>query len=94
MSSQQGNQGGNFPLDNLTYDLITILYEKSKGLEAFQKYLKDAQGDQEIARIFQQIMEQDRQMIQQLQQHLGRLLGQQSGAGASATGGGGSSTKS
>ena len=93
MSSQQGsNQGGNFPLDNLTYDLITIIYEKSKGLEASQKYLKDAQGNQELARILQQMIDQDRQTIEQLQQHLGQMLGKQSGA--SATGGGNPGSKS
>jgi hypothetical protein len=86
MSSQQGsNQGGNFAVDNLTFDLITILYEKSKGLEAYQKYLKDAQNNQEVARIIQQLIDQDQQAIEQLRPHLAKLLGQQSGA--TATGG-------
>jgi hypothetical protein len=83
MSSQSGSsQSGNFPLDNLTYDLITILYEKSKGLEAYQKYINDAKGNQEISRILEQIMQQDRQAVQQLQQHLASLLSQQGGADA------------
>jgi hypothetical protein len=94
MSSQSSsNQGGNFPLDNLTYDVITLLYEKSKGLEAYQKYLKDAQNNQEVKQLLQQLMDQDQQAVQQLQQHLGRLLsqqgGQQSSAGSAATSGGG-----
>jgi len=32
-ATKQGGQGqssGSFPLDNLTHDLITVLYEKSK----------------------------------------------------------------
>ncbi|MFP5260622.1 MAG: hypothetical protein ACLGJB_01800 [Blastocatellia bacterium] len=88
MSSQSGSkQGGNFPLDDLTFDLITILHEKSKGIEAYQKYLDDAKGDQEIARVIEQVMQQDRQTIQQLQQHLGRLLSQQGGSGRNAGGG-------
>jgi TolA-binding protein len=87
MSSQSGSkQGGNFPLDDLTFDLITILHEKSKGLEAYQKYLGDAKGDQEIARVIEQVMQQDQQTIQQLQQHLGRLLSQQGGSGRGAGG--------
>jgi ferritin-like metal-binding protein YciE len=79
--SNQGGMGssGNFPLDNLTYDLITILYEKSKALEAYDKYQRDAQGNQEIANLLQQIRRQDEQHIQQLQQHLGQLLGNQGG---------------
>ena len=46
MSNAAGSgSGGRFPLDNLTYDIITILHEKSKGLEAFDKYARDAQGN-------------------------------------------------
>lgn len=96
--SNQGGMGssGNFPLDNLTYDLITILYEKSKGLEAYDKYQRDAQGNQEIGNLLQQIRRQDEQHIQQLQQHLGQLLGNQGGmsraVGGSNMGSSGSSS--
>lgn len=87
MSSQSGSsRGGNFPLDNLTFDVITLLYEKSKGLEAYQKYIEDAKGNQEIARLLEQLVEQDRQAVQQLQQQLTRLLSQSQGAGGSSTG--------
>src|SRR5437764_23127 len=39
------NQGGNFPLSDLCYDLITVIHEKSKALEAYDKYMRDAQND-------------------------------------------------
>jgi hypothetical protein len=65
---------GKFVLDNLTYDLITILHEKSKGLEAFDKYERDVQGNQEIQRIFQEIRRNDEQCVQQLEQQLGQIL--------------------
>lgn len=80
-SQSSSSQTQKLPLDNLTFDVITILYEKSKGLEAYQKYLDDARGNQEIARVIEQIMQQDQQAIQQLQQHLATLLSQQGGAG-------------
>ena len=38
MAPNQGSQSGPYGLDNLTYDLITVLHEKSKGLEAFDQY--------------------------------------------------------
>lgn len=83
MANQSSSgQSGNYPLDNLTYDLITILHEKSKGLEAFDKYMKDAQKNSEIRQMLEQIRSQDEQMIQQLQQHLATLLGQSAGGGA------------
>lgn len=83
-----GASGHKFPLDNLTYDLVTMLYEKSKGLEAMDKYVRDAQGHQEIAQLLQQIRQQDEQIIQQLQQHLGQLLGSQGGLASREVGGG------
>lgn len=87
--SNQGMSGtsGRFPLDNLTYDLITIIYEKSKGLEAYDKYLRDAQGNQEISRLLQQIRQQDEQHIEQLRQHLGHMLATQGGMQSREVGG-------
>ena len=81
------NQGGNFPLDNLCYDLITIIQNKSQALEAYDKYLKDAQNESELRQLLEQIRLQDTQQVQQLTQHLGRLIGQQSGASSSQSAG-------
>jgi ferritin-like metal-binding protein YciE len=81
------NQGGNFPLDNLCYDLITIIHEKSKALEAYDKYLSDAQNNNELRQLLEQIRQQDTQQVQQLKQHLGQLLGQQSGSTSSQSAG-------
>lgn len=75
--SGQGQSSGRFPLDNLTYDLVTVLYEKSKGLEAYDTYLKDAQNDQQIRQLFEQMRQQDEQFVQQLSQHLGMNSRQQ-----------------
>ena len=77
------NQSGSFPLDDLCYDLITIIHKKSKALEAYDKYMRDAQNDNEIRQLLEQIRQQDTQQVQQLTQHLGRLLGQQSGTASS-----------
>ena len=81
------NQGGNFPLSDLCYDLITVIHEKSKALEAYDKYMRDAQNDNEVRQLLEQIRQQDTQQVQQLQQHLGRLLGQQSGNTSSQSAG-------
>ncbi len=72
-------QSGNFALDNVTYDIITVLHEKSKGLEAYDKYIRDVQNDSELRSIFEEIRNSDQQFIQRLQQHLHRKLGQVSG---------------
>jgi hypothetical protein len=65
---------GAFVLDNLTFDLITVLHEKSKALEAYDKYLRDASGDQELSKLLSRIRDEDRNHVQQLQQHLGRVI--------------------
>ncbi|MBD0328469.1 MAG: hypothetical protein ICV68_18810 [Pyrinomonadaceae bacterium] len=74
--THQGTSG-QFVLNNLTYDLITIIHEKSKALEAYDKYDRDAQEYQEIRRLLQQIRQQDEQAIQQLMPHLGQLTSDQ-----------------
>jgi len=71
------NEGtGRFPIDNLTYDIITLIYEKSKGLEAYDKYMKDAQANQECAQLFQRLRQQDEEAVRELKQHLHKVLGQ------------------
>lgn len=78
-TAQSGmSQQGSFPLDNLTYDLVTVLYEKSKGLEAYDKYIRDAQSNQQARELFERMRQQDEQCVQQLQQQLGIRAGQQS----------------
>jgi hypothetical protein len=98
-SNQQANQqsGGKFPLDNLSYDLITIIHEKSKGLEAFDKYVRDAQGNERVRQSLEKIRQQDEDCITELSAHLGFILGQpgqqsQSGNTGQAAGAGSSST--
>ena len=76
-SNGASNQAGRYPLDNLSYDLITIVHEKSKALEAYDRYLQDAEEEPEIRRALEQIQIQDRQSIEMLRRHLGRVLSQQ-----------------
>lgn len=63
-----------YGVDNLTYDLITLISEKSKGLEAYDQYTNDAQGNQQVTNLFQQLRQQDEQAIQQLVQQLKQTL--------------------
>ena len=65
---------GKFPLDNLTYNLVTIIHEKSKALEAYDHYVKDAQQDQEVSRLLQEIRQSDERWVRELSKHLNRCL--------------------
>jgi hypothetical protein len=70
----QTSQGENYPLDNLTFDLIAIIYEKSKAIEAYEKYLVDARGDQTISDLLDRMRKMDEDCVVEIQRHLGRLL--------------------
>jgi len=72
-SQSSSTRAGDFPLDNNTYNVITVIHEKSKGLEAFDQYLQEA--DENLREIFEEIREQDTRAIEQLQDHLRRLMG-------------------
>jgi len=77
---------GRTGLDDLSYDLVTILHQKSKGMEAYEKYSRDAQSDPEVMQLLNQIRDQDLRAIEQLKSCVARLLGasgssQSSGAG-------------
>jgi hypothetical protein len=75
---------GSFELDNVTYDLITVLHEKSKGLEAYDKYLRDAGNDRDIVQCFERIREDDRKHIQELQNRLSQRLVDRQGVNKAA----------
>lgn len=70
----QQHSGEAFALDNLTYDLITLVHEKSKALEAYGKYEHDAQGYPSIQQLLQQLRQQDEYAVQQLIRQLAYLM--------------------
>jgi hypothetical protein len=85
MGRQSGGGGqSGYPVDNLTYDLLSVLHTKLEGLAAYQKYMQDTQGDQECQQLFQQLQQQDGQAAQQVMQMLAKRLGQQGGMGQQA----------
>src|SRR3954467_8034992 len=78
-SISRGNRGGRSngrgKIDNVLYDVITVLHEKSKGLEAFDQYLQDVQGREEVREVFEDIRQQDEEAVQRLEQCLREIIG-------------------
>lgn len=70
----RGNGDGQFGVDNLTYDLVSILHEKSKGLEAYGKYLQDARENEEVIDLIHRIQEQDKQQVRELRNVLADVI--------------------
>jgi hypothetical protein len=55
---------GGAPVDNLTYDLLQTLTSKLEAIDAYGKYLGDADGD--TRQLFENFLDQDRQAVQQI----------------------------
>jgi hypothetical protein len=64
------------PIDDLTYDVITVLQNKAKALEAYDKYLSDAESedDDELKDLFTEMRKQDEDHVQVLKEALARRL--------------------
>jgi hypothetical protein len=73
-TSQRKTADGQFGVDDLTYDLVSILHEKSKGLEAYGKYLQDARQNDEVMDLIQRIQEQDRKQVRELRDVLADVI--------------------
>jgi hypothetical protein len=82
-TSNQKTDG--FVLDDLTFDLLTIVQKKSRALEAYCKYLGDTNRDPEIARLVEQVKADDERHIQMLLPHLAKAIGRQPSQTAQAS---------
>jgi hypothetical protein len=62
------------PIDDLTYDVLTLLQNKAKALEAYDKYLEDAAEDDEIHDLLVRLRRQDEEHVRLLRDALVRCL--------------------
>lgn len=60
------------PVSNLLYDWLTVLQSKAEGLNAYEKYIKDAEqaGSQECVALFRRLHEQDSRLVQEIKDHV------------------------
>jgi hypothetical protein len=69
-------RSGGAPVDNLTYDLLQTLTSKLEAIDAYGKYLGDADGD--TRQLFESFLDQDRQAVQRILKILpSKLAGRQ-----------------
>lgn len=64
------------PIDDLTFDVLTVLREKAKALAAYETYLADADADEddELHELFVTMRKQDQENAQVLKEVLVRRL--------------------
>lgn len=60
------------PIGDLMYDWLTVLQNKAEGLNAYEKYIQDAEeaGAHECVEMFRKLHERDAQMIQEVKEHV------------------------
>ena len=64
------------PISDLMYDWLTVLQSKAEGVNAYEKYIKDAEkeGAQQCVELFRKLHEQDVRQIQEIKDHLRRAM--------------------
>ena len=64
------------PISDLTYDWLTVAQSKAEGINAYAKYIQDAEKEnaQECVALFQKLHEQDVQQIQEVKEHLKKMM--------------------
>ncbi len=58
------------PMSNMTYNLLTTLQNKLQAIGAYEKFLKDAEGDETCTKLFKAMQENDRKDIEMLKGEL------------------------
>lgn len=64
------------PVDDLTYDWITLIQNKAQALKAYDAYIEDARkaNSQACADLFQRIHDEDVRHLEEAMKHLKKVL--------------------
>lgn len=70
------SSGNTQAISNLEYDLLSVLHNKAEALQAYQKYIQDAQttGSKPCVELFQKLQQQEMQQAQEVRQHLQEVM--------------------
>lgn len=63
-------------LSDLVFDMVTVLHSKGEAVNAYEKYMRDAQSEnsQECMKLFEKLKDQDESAIMEVKEHLSQLL--------------------
>ncbi len=67
------------PISDLMYDWLTVLQSKAEGLNAYEKYIKDAEKENasECVTMFRKLHEHDAQQVREIKDHLMKMMTKQ-----------------
>lgn len=87
MSSHRGSDSqGNTGTQDITYNLVSIIYHALQGSETYDTYIKDAEqsGDQDLAQFFREVKDENSRRADRAKHLLGKYLAQDTGKGQAA----------
>jgi hypothetical protein len=59
-----------YPLSNMQFDVINMIAEKSKALQAYDLYIRDCKANPELLKVVEDIKADDRRHIESLKRFL------------------------
>ena len=64
------------PIDDLTYDWLTVLQSKAEGLNAYEQYIQDAEKENATGcvELFRKLHEQDARQVEEIRGHLVKMV--------------------
>ena len=69
------------PVSDLEYDWLTVLQSKAEGLNAYEKYIKDAEqaNATECVEMFRKLQEKDAEMVKEIRDHMKMMMSKSQG---------------
>lgn len=64
------------PADDLVFDLVSVQYHALKAATAYDSYVQDAEGHDDVQAFFRQCAQQDADRAQRCHELLGQLTGE------------------
>ena len=64
------------PISDLMYDWLTVLQSKAEGLNAYEKYIQDAQKENATGcvEMFRKLHEHDARQVEEIRDHLMQMF--------------------
>ena len=63
------------PADDIVYNLVSVQYHALKAAQAYDSYVQDAEGHDDVREFFQQCAQQDAERAKKCHELLGQLTG-------------------
>ena len=67
------------PADDIVYNLVSVQYHALKAAQAYDSYVQDAEGHDDVQSFFKQCAQQDAERAKKCHELLGQLTGGDSG---------------